>query len=86
MSGSIAAHARRILGWRTPVSAVLDPVRFLFINVDLTLALQCDPAGNGCSSTRPRPSATGTGLAETIVSDTGGPCGLALQTLLIAPR
>jgi hypothetical protein len=69
------------------VSAVLDPVRFLFINVDLTLALQRDPVGEwlllDAATTL---GGRGTGLAETIVSDTGGPCGLALQTLLIAPR
>jgi hypothetical protein len=69
------------------VSAVLDPVRFLFINVDLTLALQRDPVGawlllDAATTIGDR----GTGLAETIVSDTSGLCGLALQTLLIAPR
>jgi hypothetical protein len=69
------------------VSAVLDPARFLFINVDLTVALQRDPAGewlllDAATSIGDR----GTGLAETIVSDPGGPCGRALQTLLVAPR
>ena len=69
------------------VSAVLDPARFLFINVDLTVVLQRDPAGewlllDAATSIGDR----GTGLAETILSDADGPCGRALQTLLIAPR
>jgi hypothetical protein len=28
----------------------------------------------------------GAGLAETRISDTRGPCGIATQTLLVAPR
>jgi Thioesterase-like superfamily len=69
------------------VSAVLDPARFLFINVDLTVVLQRDPAGewlllDAATSIGDH----GTGLAETIVSDRGGACGRALQTLLVAPR
>jgi hypothetical protein len=69
------------------VSAVLDPARFLFINVDLTVVLQRDPAGewlllDAATSLGDQ----GTGLAETILGDAAGPCGLALQTLLVAPR
>lgn len=69
------------------VSAVLDPARFLFINVDLTVVLQRDPAGewlllDAATSIGDQ----GTGLAETVLSDTDGPCGRALQTLLVAPR
>jgi hypothetical protein len=69
------------------VSAVLDPMRFLFINVDLTVALQRDPAGgwlllDAATTIGDR----GTGVAETILSDADGPCGRALQTLLVAPR
>jgi Acyl-CoA thioesterase C-terminal domain/Acyl-CoA thioesterase N-terminal domain len=69
------------------VSAVLDPARFLFINVDLTVVLQRDPAGewlllDAASSIGHQ----GTGLAETILSDADGECGRALQTLLVAPR
>jgi hypothetical protein len=68
------------------VSAVLDPARFLFINVDLTVVLQRDPAGewlllDAATSIGDQ----GTGRAETIVSDRGGACGSALQTLLVAP-
>ena len=69
------------------VSAVLDPMRFLFINVDLTVVLQRDPAGewlllDAATTIGDR----GTGVAETILSDGDGPCGRALQTLLVAPR
>ena len=69
------------------VSAVLDPARFLFINVDLTVALRRDPAGewlllDAASAIGDQ----GTGLAETILSDAVGECGRALQTLLVAPR
>ncbi len=69
------------------VSAVLDPARFLFINVDLTVVLTRDPVGewvllDSVSTIGNR----GTGLAETVLSDSRGPCGRALQTLLVAPR
>ncbi len=69
------------------VSAVLDPAEFLFINVDLTVVLTRDPAGqwlhlDSVSTIGDR----GTGLAETVLSDATGPCGRALQTLLVAPR
>jgi hypothetical protein len=39
------------------ISAVLDPFRFIFLNVDLKVVLERDPAGDGCSSTRPLPPA-----------------------------
>ena len=69
------------------MSAILDPARYLFINVDLTAALLRDPAGewlllDAVTSL----GGVGTGLAETTVSDADGPCGRVLQTLLVAPR
>jgi hypothetical protein len=69
------------------VSAALSPAQFLFINVDLTLILARDPAGewlllDAVTTIEGR----GTGLAETSVSDVRGHCGAALQTLLVAPR
>jgi hypothetical protein len=69
------------------VSAVLDPARFIFINVDLTVVLSRDPVGEwllleAATTTGPQ----GTGLAETALSDLSGRCGTALQTLLLAPR
>jgi hypothetical protein len=69
------------------VSATLDPVKFLFINVDLTVILRRDPVGewlllDAVSSIGEQ----GTGLAETTLSDVHARCGTALQTLLVAPR
>jgi hypothetical protein len=69
------------------VSAVLDPARFLFINVDLTVVLQRDPAGEWMLlDAASAIGDEGTGLAETILSDVAGECGRTLQTLLVAPR
>jgi hypothetical protein len=69
------------------LSMVLDPRQYLFINVDVTVALQRDPVGewirlDAVSSM----GGTGTGLAETQLSDTTGAVGIAVQTLLVAPR
>jgi len=66
---------------------VLDPTVFIFINVDLTVILQRDPVGDwilldAVSTT----GGTGTGLAQTRLSDQSGDVGIAVQTLLIAPR
>jgi len=69
------------------VSAVLDPGRFIFINVDLTVVLPRDPVGKWLLlEAMTTTSMQGTGLAETALSDTSGRCGTAIQTLLIAPR
>jgi hypothetical protein len=69
------------------VGSVLDPSRFLFINVDLTLVLPRDPEGEWIllePDTSIGPD--GTGLTTTTLSDGSGMCGTAMQTLLIAPR
>jgi Thioesterase-like superfamily len=69
------------------VSRVLDPARFLFINTDLTVVLTRDPAGDWLLlDAATAIGDQGSGVAETALSDTRGPCGRALQTLLIAPR
>jgi Thioesterase-like superfamily len=69
------------------VSAVLDPDRFLFINVDLTVVLPRDPVGEWLLLEAATTTGTqGTGLAETALSDRFGRCGTALQTLLLASR
>jgi Thioesterase-like superfamily len=69
------------------ISAVLDPSRFLFINTDLTVVLARGPVGEwlllDAATTL---GDQGCGLAETKLSDTSGPCGRVLQTLLVAPR
>jgi hypothetical protein len=69
------------------VSAVLNPAKFLFVNVDLTVALTRDPAGEWIHlDSVSTIGDQGTGLAETVLSDASGPCGRGLQTLLVAPR
>ena len=69
------------------VSAVLDAAQFLFVNVDLTVVLSRDPVGDWLLlDAATTIGETGTGLAETTLSDTRGPFGTALQTLLVAPR
>jgi Thioesterase-like superfamily len=69
------------------VSMTLDPARFIFINVDLTVVLHRDPVGEwvllDAVSTM---GGTGTGLAETRLADTASVVGTGLQTLLVAPR
>jgi Thioesterase-like superfamily len=80
-------HALLIADSGNGVSALLDPSRFLFINTDLTVVLARDPAGDwlllDAATTL---GGQGSGLAESTLSDTGGRCGRALQTLLVAPR
>lgn len=69
------------------ISAVLDPFRFLFLNVDLKVVLERDPAGEWLlidSATTAGPD--GSGQAVSTLSDRAGRCGRALQTLLVAPR
>jgi hypothetical protein len=69
------------------VSATLDPSRFVFINVDLTVVLTRDPDGEWLLlDAATTIGAQGTGLAETTISDAHAPCGSAIQTLLVAPR
>jgi hypothetical protein len=68
-------------------SATLDPLKFLFINTDLTVILPRDPVGEwlllDAVSTI---GEQGTGMAETALSDVYARCGTAVQTLLVAPR
>jgi hypothetical protein len=69
------------------VGSVLDPARFLFINVDLTVVLPRDPEGDWLllePDTAIGPD--GTGLTATTLSDAAGRCGVAVQTLLVSAR
>jgi acyl-Coa thioesterase superfamily protein/acyl-CoA thioesterase superfamily protein len=69
------------------ISAVLDPFRFIFLNVDLKVVLERDPAGEWLlldAATTVGPA--GSGQAVSTLSDRSGRCGRALQTLLVAPR
>jgi hypothetical protein len=67
------------------ISMALDPAKYLFINVDLTVALHRDPQGEWVLLD----SATmigggGTGLTGTRLSDRSGVVGKCLQTLIVA--
>jgi acyl-coenzyme A thioesterase PaaI-like protein len=69
------------------VGAALPASGFIFINVDLSVVLPRDPAGDWVlleASTAV--GADGTGLATTRLSDQHGSFGRAWQTLLVAPR
>jgi Thioesterase-like superfamily len=69
------------------ISRTLDPRQFIFINVDLTVVLQRDPVGDWVRlDAETSMGGTGTGLAETQLSDTTGVIGAAIQTLLVSPR
>jgi hypothetical protein len=69
------------------ISMALDPRHFIFINVDLTVVLQRDPVGEWLRlDAETSMGGTGTGLAETQLSDASGAVGAAIQTLLVSPR
>jgi hypothetical protein len=69
------------------LSRALDPRHFIFINVDLTVILQRDPAGEWLLlDAATSMGGTGSGLAETQLSDTSGVVGTGIQTLLVSPR
>ncbi len=69
------------------VGSALDATRYMFINVDLTVILHRDPVGEWILlDALTTMGGTGTGLAETLLSDQSGVCGTGMQTLLVAPR
>ena len=69
------------------VSMALDPRAFIFINVDLTVILHRDPVGEWLLlDAVTTMGGTGTGLAETRLSDSVGEVGAGAQTLLVSPR
>ena len=69
------------------VGAALPATGYIFINVDVTVALTRDPASDWMLlEAETSIGADGTGIAATRLSDQAGPCGRAWQTLLVAPR
>jgi hypothetical protein len=69
------------------VSAVLDYRRYLFVNPDLTVHVQREPAGEWiCLDARTTVDADGGGLAESTIHDRDGPVARGLQTLFVAER
>jgi Acyl-CoA thioesterase C-terminal domain/Acyl-CoA thioesterase N-terminal domain len=68
-------------------SAALDWTRYVFINPDLTLYLAREPVGEWvCLDARTTIEPDGVGLAHSVVRDTRGPVGRALQGLYVAGR
>ncbi|HEY2553541.1 MAG TPA: thioesterase family protein [Streptosporangiaceae bacterium] len=69
------------------VGSVLDPEKFLCINVDLTVVLTRDPEGDWLLlEAGTTVSERGSGMTQTQLSDQSGRCGTAVQTLLAEPR
>ena len=69
------------------ISAVLNPLEYLFINVDLSVHLERMPEGEWvCVDAVSRPRQNGIGSAESVLSDGSGRIGRAVQTLLFAAR
>jgi hypothetical protein len=68
------------------IGRVLDPRRFQFLNVDLTVILQRDPMGEWLLlEALTTMAGQGTGLAETQLGDASGAVGVCIQTLLVTP-
>jgi len=69
------------------VSAALPFDRYIFINADLSIHLRREPRGEWIGlDARTLLHGGGTGLAESVLHDTDGPLGRALQTLIVQPR
>jgi hypothetical protein len=69
------------------ISRVLPWEGFVFINPDLTLYIERQPEGEWiCLEAQTRIPAGGVGLAESVIYDTRGRVGRAIQALLIARR
>jgi len=69
------------------VSAELPFEEYLFINADLSIHLWRAPQGEWIGlDAHTLLHNGGTGLAESVLHDTGGPVGRAFQTLVVQPR
>lgn len=69
------------------ISAVLPWDQYVFINPDLTLYIDRLPAGEWiCLDARTIIPADGVGIAESVIYDTHGRVGRAIQALLVGPR
>jgi hypothetical protein len=69
------------------VSAVLDPRRYLFVNLDLTINLLRRPRGEWvCLESRTLLGDAGSGLAESRLYDTDGVIGRGTQSLFVRKR
>ncbi len=90
VAGRVVAPLERAAGvadFGNGVSAALEWGAYSFVNPDLTLYLDRDPAGEWIQlDAVTRVADDGTGSAESVLSDEHGRVGRAVQALLIAPR
>jgi hypothetical protein len=69
------------------ISATLSWDDYLYINPDLTLYIEREPAGEWiCLESQTRIAPDGIGMAESVLYDERGRVGRATQALLVAPR
>lgn len=69
------------------ISNVVDPAAITYINPDLTINIQREPAGEWiCVDARTWLQPNGVGFAESVFYDERGRIGRAAQSLLIEPR
>jgi hypothetical protein len=69
------------------ISSVLGIGKWMYINPDLTVTLRRMPEGEWlCLDAQTGIEPVGIGLAESVLSDTRGPIGRGLQTLLVGTR
>jgi acyl-Coa thioesterase superfamily protein/acyl-CoA thioesterase superfamily protein len=68
------------------ISSNLSWDEYMFINPDLTIYIEREPVGEWiCLQATTRIAPEGVGLAESVLYDTRGRVGRALQSLLVAP-
>jgi len=66
------------------ISAVAAPSQLIFVNTDLTVALHREPTSEWIGmDSRTVLEPNGSGLASSVLHDTHGKCGIALQTLFV---
>jgi hypothetical protein len=69
------------------ISAELSPLEWTFVPIDLLVVLERSTADEWVGmSARTSMTADGIGLTDTILFDSGGAFGRALQTLFVAPK
>jgi acyl-Coa thioesterase superfamily protein/acyl-CoA thioesterase superfamily protein len=68
------------------ISGTLDPSRWLFVNVDLTVVLHRQPEGEWLLLDAETTVGAGVGLAASRLSDRYAAVGRGMQTLVVTPR
>lgn len=90
VEGEVPSPLQRVVAaadFGNGVSRVLDFDRHLFVNTDLTVHLEREPAGEWVLlDARTSVHSGGVGLAASTLSDGSGAFGVAAQTLFVEPR